>query len=250
MRKEPFGTGDYVHVFNRGNRKMDIVRDENDRWRFLTDLRFYNDKNPAEYIIRSYFAEKQMQASDLGMSNIPRRELFAWPNGEDAQKPIVAVIAFCLLSNHYHLLLREIIPGGITTFIRKLDGGFTKYTNSKYGESGKIFQGSYHARRITDVRYLQYVDAYIQVLNTLEFLLSKNISMDSKIDLKPVIDCPFSSLGESLGYRDFSILDREATQKKYKLPATKQEYEKLMRSVMAEGGLQKILGKLAIDIKP
>ena len=74
--------------------------------------------------------------------------------------------------------------------------------------------------------------------------------MDSKIDLKPVIDCPFSSLGESLGYRDFSILDREATQKKYKLPATKQEYEKLMRSVMAEGGLQKILGKLAIDIKP
>jgi len=250
MRKEPFGVGDYVHVFNRGNRKMDIVRDENDRWRFLTSLRFYNDRNPAEYIIRSFFAERKMQNADLGRSNLPKQEPFAWPIAENSQKPIVSVVSFCLMPNHYHLLLQEIIPGGITMLTRKLDGGFTTYLNNKYGESGKIFQGSYRARRITDLRYLQYVDAYIQALNPLELLLPKNISIDTKIDLGLAIDYPFSSLGESLGYRNFSILDREATQKKYKLPATRQNYEKLMRSVLAEGGLQKILGKLAIDIKP
>ncbi len=245
MRKEPFGAGDFVHVFNRGNRKMNIVRDENDRWRFLTCLRFYNDKTPAQYLIRSYFMFLKSD-NNLVRSNLTRSGIFEWPDNENEQRPIVSIIAYYLADNHYHLLLREIIPGGITEFMRKLGGGFTMYNNDKYGESGKVFQGSYHARTINTSEYLQYVDAYIQVLNALE-RLDNPLTAQNKPNLDMVIDNPFSGLGETLGYRNFEILDREIAQSEFSLPKTKEEYEKLMESVMAKGGFKKVLGKIAIE---
>jgi len=234
-----------VHIFNRGNRKMDIVRDENDRWRFLTCLRFYNDRAAAQYLIRSYFMFLKSQ-NNLVRSNLTRSGIFEWPDSENAQKPIVSIVAYYLADNHYHLLLREIIAGGITEFMRKLGGGFTLYNNDKYGESGKVFQGSYHARTINTPEYLQYVDAYIQVLNSLERLANPLIAQN-KPNLAAVIDNPFSGLGETLGYRNFEILDRQAAQSEFGLPKTKEEYEKLMESVMANGGFKKILGKLAME---
>ena len=44
MRKEPFFVGDIVHVFNRGNRKQEIVRDDKDRKRFIQMLYYFNDE--------------------------------------------------------------------------------------------------------------------------------------------------------------------------------------------------------------
>ncbi|MBT9141340.1 MAG: hypothetical protein DDT30_01932 [Dehalococcoidia bacterium] len=44
LRVEPYTVGDFIHAYNRGNRKMAIVKDINDKWRFLKILRFYNDK--------------------------------------------------------------------------------------------------------------------------------------------------------------------------------------------------------------
>ena len=258
MRKEKFGVGDFVHVFNRGNKKMDIVRDNNDRWRFLSSLRFYNHKEPTQYIMRSFFIErkerKNAPSSNLVRSNLTKNltkngNIFDWPENEELQKPIVEIVSYCLMPNHYHLLLREIIPGGITMFIKKLGSGFTAYINKKYNEDGRIFQGSYKARLITDLKYLQYVDAYIQVLNPMELLPQNNFKIGAGIDLGSIIDNPFTSLGETLGYRNFSIIDRQTIQKKYKLPKTKESYQKLIRSVMTEGGFQKIIGKLAIDIR-
>ena len=44
MRKEPFFVGDIVHVFNRGNSKQEIVRDDKDRKRFIQMLYYFNDE--------------------------------------------------------------------------------------------------------------------------------------------------------------------------------------------------------------
>jgi len=70
---------------------------------------------------------------------------------------------------------------------------------------------------------------------------------NGQVNLDAVMDDPFSSLGEALDYRNFSILDRQKTQQKFSLPDTKEKYQKLMKSVVAEGGFSKLLGKLAID---
>jgi len=223
---------------------MNIVRDDNDRWRFLTCLRFYNDKSAAQYLMRSYFINL-----NLVRSNLTRPGIFDWPTNEENQEPIVSIVAYCLMDNHYHLLMREIIPGGISEFMRKLGTGYTMYLNNKYGEVGKIFQGSYHARVVDSINYLQYIDAYIQALNPFERITANKSPKPAKIDLAQIIDDQFSSLGESLGYRNFQILNRKEAESKFNLPNNQQKYEQLLESVVMNGGFAKIIGKLAIDLK-
>jgi len=116
MRKEPFGIGNYVHVYNRGNRKMDIFRDDLDRWRFLASLRFFNDVDTKNRTLRGLRFGRQRQ----NFWNI-----LEWPTTWPPQKPLVRVIAYCLMPNHYHLFLREIMNNGIPEFIRKLGTGYT-----------------------------------------------------------------------------------------------------------------------------
>lgn len=249
MRKEPFDVGDYVHVYNRGNRKLDIVRDEADRWRFLACLRYFNDKNPGESIMRSFFEKKlKKDNSGLWMSDFHRQaQVFGWPQNEKPQKEIVHIIAYCLMPNHFHLLLKEIQFGGVTRFMRKLGTGFTNYTNTKYKEAGRIFQGAYKARLITDEHYLQYADAYVQVLNPFELLPDNLPVKDFNRAFKQTIDYPFSSLGECIGYRNFEILDRKAINKKYRLPNDEKSYRELAKDILNSGGIGKFLPEIKLE---
>ena len=121
------------------------------------------------------------------------------------------------MPNHYHLLLQEIVAGGIRTFMQKLGVGFTNYSNTKYGESGRIFQGPYKAKVIGSEEYLQYVSAYIQVFNPFELLDGGSDAAFEKFDkaFKNALDYQFCSLGESFNRRNLSIIDKDFAIKKF-----------------------------------
>ena len=236
MRKEEFGVGDYVHVYNRGNRKMDIVRDEHDRWRFLACLRYYNDQTSYGRSLR-----------DTVFHRSERWNSFQWPDIWPAQKPLTSIATYSLMPNHYHLLLREIIPGGITSFLQKLGIGFTSHINIKYSESGRIFQGAYKARRVTDDRYLQYVDTYIQVLNPFELLPVSDPLDNFEASFGKAIEYPFCSLGECVGKRNLHIVDRNEIEQKFNFASGVKDYNKLAQDALLAGGLKKFLGGLCLD---
>jgi len=159
----------------------------------------------------------------------------------------VRIIAYCLMPNHFHLILQETKFGGVTRFMRKLGTGFTNYINTKYKESGRIFQGAYKARLITDEHYLQYADAYVQVMNPFE-LLPGNLPMKNfDRAFKQAIDYPFSSLGESIGYRNFEIINRKNTNTKYSLPNNEKNYHKLAKDILDGGGIGKFLPKIKLE---
>jgi len=245
MRKEPFGVGDYVHVYNRGNRKTDIVRDLQDRWRFLACLRFFNDEQPGQYTIRSFFGRcENNQQQGRVKSDFTR---FGWPEGIPPQKPIVNIVSYCLMPNHFHLLLKEIVAGGITAFMRKLGTGFTNYSNIRYKESGRIFQGAYKAKCVTDKQGMNYIDAYIQILNPFESLPDRMPFNNFDKAFQAAIDDPFCSLGESLGFRDLSILDRKETTQKFHLPKNEHECKKIAREIILDKGFKKLLGDLTLE---
>lgn len=238
MRKEPFGVGGIVHVYNRGNRKADIVRDESDRWRFLAGLRFFNDRNNRRRVLSEMLYSARRESLE---------KRFEWPLGWQPQDPLVRVLAYCVMPNHYHLLLQEINAGGVTEFIRKLGTGFTNYMNWKYDECGKIFQGSYQAKLITNEYYLQYADIYIQALNPIELIPDRKANDDLGQYLDAIVANPFSGLGETINARNLHILDRKNLNKKYHLPENQESYEKLLRDAINKQGLKKILGNLSID---
>ncbi len=161
MRREPFFVNDFVHVYNRGNRKQEIVRDEHDCEYFLQALYYFNTTTlPA-----NPFQELKKIGERDTLFNL---KSYMWPTAWQQREPIVKIVAFILLKNHFHLLLQEIKEGGVSLFMKKFGIGMTNRFNTRYEETGKLFQGSYKARRVDSDNYLRYLFAYIQIKNAFE----------------------------------------------------------------------------------
>jgi putative transposase len=73
----------------------------------------------------------------------------------------VELVAFCLMPNHFHLLVKEVEEGGVASYMQRVLGGYTKYFNTKYEASGHVFQGPYKAVHVKDDNQLLYLSAYI-----------------------------------------------------------------------------------------
>jgi len=155
MRREPFTVGSFVHVIKRGARGSNIVRDDHDRARFLKLLRYLNDANVPRNWEREVSARRPMP-------RYSRPE--HWPEAD----PYVSVLCFCLMDNHFHLLLCERKDGGVSKFMQRLSASMASHFNARHGERGTLFQGAYRARTAQDDRHLQYLAAYIQVKNVFE----------------------------------------------------------------------------------
>lgn len=152
MRVEPHGIGSILHVIKRGARGMNIVRNEQDRLRFDTLLFYLND---------SFSDTNWIETTKLCN---PFERPGHWPE----QDPLVHILAWTLLPNHFHLLLEEIREGGTTKFMQRLCGSMSASFNAKYSETGSIFQGSYKSKTVDDDVYLRYLTFYIQVKNVFD----------------------------------------------------------------------------------
>ena len=133
------------HALNRGVDKRTIFEDSQDRARFVHDLFEFNDEKAAQNTSRS------------NMSNLRSRSL------------LVDIHGWCLMKNHYHLLLSERVDGGITKFIRKLNIGYAKYFNEKYHRSGTLFQGRTKRVLISSDAHFLHILHYLH-LNPLHLL--------------------------------------------------------------------------------
>jgi putative transposase len=195
MRKEPYGVGSFVHVIHRGTRGLPIVRDYEDRNRFLLMLRYFND----EYQSTNWFRD----VTDPTL--LPFERPGDWPE----HKKLVNIIAFCLLDNHFHLLLEELQEGGISKFMQRLGTGMSYRFNLKYEESGSIFQGSFRSRTVSSDTYLRYVIAYIQLKNTLDMYRGETHSAsDFEKAYAWACEYPYASLIDHVGTDDRLIIEK------------------------------------------
>lgn len=160
MRKETFGVGDVVHVFNRGNRKQEIVRDDIDRWRFLQTLFYFNDEFSPENPFRTL---NELLGPDFNSGRV-----LIWPSLWPERNKLVDILAVTLMDNHYHLVLQEIKEGGIARFMHKFGTGTTNRFNTRHKETGRLFQGPYKARRVGSDNYLKYLNVYLHIKNVFE----------------------------------------------------------------------------------
>lgn len=213
MYREPYGVGSFVHVIQRGARGLPIVRDEADQERFLFMLAHFND----EFAPENWFR-------DISTDGHPSFERPAsWPE----QKKIVRILGFCLLTNHFHLLLEEIVEGGIPRFLQRIGTAISKHHNEKYKEHGSLFQGPYRSRTITSDTHLVYASAYVQVKNAFDMYKggAKAAMKDFNRAYEWALNCPYTSLGDYAGIYDRPILDKEMFTQRY----TPKEYRTFCR---------------------
>src|SRR3989344_2030506 len=82
---------------------------------------------------------------------------------------LVSVLAYCLMPNHFHLVLRQKNQDGITLFMRKLATAYAMYFNTKYDHSGVLFQCRYKSKHVNTDAYLRWIFSYVH-LNPLEII--------------------------------------------------------------------------------
>lgn len=147
MRKAPFINGEFYHVYNRGVDKRDIFSNQYDIDRFFQSMDNFNIVEPIGSIYENSFQKKKS----------PRFEL-----GRPTSK-LVNIVCYCLNSNHYHFLLEQVADGGISEFMKRLGGGYTKFFNEKQKRNGSLFQGRFKSVHINSNEYLLHISAYINL---------------------------------------------------------------------------------------
>ncbi len=142
MRRVPFQIGEWFHCYNRGIEKRVVFESEDDSERFLQLLYLSNSTNPFH---RSNLSQR---ATDEIIS-LPRKGA------------LISIGAYCLMPNHFHLLLKEITEGGIVRFMQKLGTAYTMYFNTKNDRIGNLFVKPFRSRHVGEDRYFQHVVNYI-----------------------------------------------------------------------------------------
>lgn len=123
MRREQLVNTERYHVFNRGAFRSNIFLDDEDRGVFLYGLQKY-------------------QYTRSGLA-------------------IVAVSAFVLMQNHFHLAIQQLCDGGISRYIQRVCIAYAMYFNEKYKKPGCLFSGRFQARHIDDDAYFLHLTRYI-----------------------------------------------------------------------------------------
>ncbi len=186
VRKVPFAFDEYFHIYNRGNSKQDLFRDNLDRERFQTLLFLANGTAP--FVFREVVKE--------GVYDFERGE------------PLVYIGAYCLMPNHFHILLTPAIEGGVQMFMQKLSTGYSMYFNRKYKRTGVLFEGKFKSQHADSDEYLKYLFSYIH-LNPVKLIQSdwKESGIRDLGKTKQYLDeYKYSSLHDYCSIRDESVI--------------------------------------------
>src|SRR3972149_4965871 len=157
MKRPKIALGEIYHIYNRGVEKRKVFLDKFDYLRFIHNMYEFNDKNPAlDMRSKANFREcREVGLPDTG-------------DGVKERRKLVEILSFCLMDNHFHMMIREVEEGGLTAFMRKIGTGYTNYFNLKYKRVGSLFQGKFKAVHLNSDQHFLYLPFYIH-LNPLDF---------------------------------------------------------------------------------
>ncbi len=179
-----FFTGEIYHVFNRSVARQPIFPKERDYQRALELIDFYRFNKP------------QLRFSQYNLLPFSQREDFM--DRLYTKETMVEIIAFCIMPNHIHFLLRQKIDNGIPTFMRVFQNSYAKYFNTKNKRSGALFQSMFKGVRIEDDDQFVHVARYIHLNPLTSFVLQKPDELEIY---------PWSSFMDYAGKRSIPFLE-------------------------------------------
>ncbi|MBI2049502.1 transposase [Candidatus Roizmanbacteria bacterium] len=173
-RLMPLVNNQIYHVFNRGIDHRPTFTDKSELTRGIMVIDFYR------------FAKPPMRLSKfLKLSNEERDSVSK--NIRDRNEKLIDMLAFCLMPNHFHFVLRQLHDDGISKFLANFQNSYTRYFNVKGRRNGPLFLDQFKAVRIETDEQLLHVSRYVH-LNPLTSYVVKGF--------KDLLKYPWSSLGD------------------------------------------------------
>src|SRR3989338_11431282 len=138
-----FSENGYYHIYNRGVAKQEIFHENQDYEVFLRFLKEYllPLDHPALIQLRKLTPRRNPINCSLD----------------------VKLLAYCLMPNHFHLLLKNVAERGLEKFMRALGVNYVMYFNQKYERVGPLYQGVYRAVQVETDEQLLYLSKYIHI---------------------------------------------------------------------------------------
>lgn len=143
-RKYDFIEGRYYHVLNKSIGALDIFPERTDFEYFENRLKDLNQITSLGKIRTRRSRNKNYQATTN-------------------EEPLVDIIAYNLLGDHFHLIIKESTSEGITRFMHKLSTSYAKYYNNKYTRRGPLFQGKFVANELEGTNKLCEGTVYVNM---------------------------------------------------------------------------------------
>lgn len=150
-----FGIKTISHIYNRGNNKENIFFDRQDYKAFLFRL-----------CLALGFTEKEINDEKLLAMPYSRIRI-------DGNKKSFKFHAFCLMPNHFHLIIEQISNQSPSVLISKVCTSYAKYFNKKYVRVGHVFQDKFKAVNISSDEQLMWTTAYIHMNPVKDGLVKK-----------------------------------------------------------------------------
>lgn len=151
IRSIGFAPGEFYHLYSRGNNKRKIFYDDRDRVRFLFLLLYH--QSPESFLNLGRQVSYHVRHQVFNINKEIQQDIL--------KSKFVKLISFVLMPNHFHLIVMERKPKGISRYMQKTLDAYAKYFNAKYENSGHLFQGPFGAVHVEDDNQLLYLSAYI-----------------------------------------------------------------------------------------
>lgn len=185
-RKTSFALGEYYHVYNRGNSRQTIFTNQGEYQRFQQLLFVANGSNPFEF------------------RSIEKDTIFSFEKGN----PLVAIGAYCLMPNHFHILFTPVVENGVQEFMKKISTSYSMYFNKKHNRTGVFFEGRFKSEHVNDDRYLKYLFSYIH-LNPIKLIQTdwREVGIKDLVKAKKYLDeYKYSSYSAYRGENENNVL--------------------------------------------
>lgn len=168
-RRKTYSENSYYHVYNRGNNRDDIFRDDQDYGVFLSYLKEYLMPKDTNLLLAQLsnpiarYQERDRILKALRLNNFSDE---------------ISLLAYTLMPNHFHLFLKQKSSNGMNKFILSLCTRYSMYFNRKYKHVGRVFQDIYKAVAIVTEPQFVYLSKYIHK-QALQHLASQGPALQS-----------------------------------------------------------------------
>ncbi|KKS79292.1 MAG: hypothetical protein UV54_C0037G0002 [Candidatus Beckwithbacteria bacterium GW2011_GWA2_43_10] len=195
-----FAPDSYYHIYNRGVARQKIFLDDQDYKTFLSYFRLY-------------LTLPNLQGPTLKVS--PTRVLKNFYEE-------IKLLAYCLLTNHFHLFVFQKDIKGITNFMRSLITKYSVYFNKKYKRVGPVFQGNYKAVIVKTENQFIYLSKYIH---------RNPLPLPTRLDLEGLEGYKYSSYLNYLGLINQTWLDTSEILSYFSKFNTGESYKKFVEEI-------------------